>query len=77
MFGIRKLHQYEIIVSPECENVIRELENYTWQKDKSTGEYISKPIDNYNHTLDALRYAMEDVGIQRKAKVMNKALLGL
>ena len=36
-----------------------EFENYTWQKDKKTGEYINKPIDNYCHLIDALRYGAE------------------
>ena len=77
LFGIRKLQQFEIIVSPECEKVIEELENYTWSKDKS-GEYIDKPIDNYNHTIDAIRYALEDIGKPpNTARVMSKSLLGL
>ncbi|EPH72688.1 hypothetical protein D927_03107, partial [Enterococcus faecalis 02-MB-BW-10] len=34
-------------------------ENYTWAKDKKTGEYTNEPIDSYNHVIDALRYAVE------------------
>lgn len=59
--GIQFIQQYQIIISPNCTNVIEELSNYTWQKDKSTGEYMNKPIDKYNHLLDSLRYAMENI----------------
>lgn len=57
--GIQFIQQFKIIVHPRCVNTIEELKNYTWLKDKSTGEYVNRPIDKYNHLLDALRYAME------------------
>lgn len=59
LHGIQWLNQQEIIVDERCTGVIQEFENYTWQKDKSTGEYINKPIDAFNHGLDALRYGLE------------------
>jgi phage terminase large subunit len=58
--GIQKIQQYKVFVHPKCENVIVELSNYVW--DTKDGSSINKPIDDYNHCLDALRYAMEDVG---------------
>jgi phage terminase large subunit len=39
--------------------MIEELENYTWQKDKQTNEYINKPVDSFNHVIDATRYAYQ------------------
>lgn len=74
--GIQKLQQYELIVHPSCETVITELENYAWQKDKSSGEYINKPIDSFNHCMDSLRYSLQCVDIN-KLKTMSKAVLGL
>ena len=56
--GIQQLQQYKIYVLSSCVNIIEELKNYTWIKDKTTNEYINKPIDKYNHLLDALRYAV-------------------
>lgn len=73
--GIQKLQQYEIIVHPDCKNIIEELRNYSWEKDKATNEYVNKPIDKYNHGIDALRYSLQCVGT--KIKTMNKAVLGL
>jgi phage terminase large subunit len=43
--GIQKLQQYEIVVHPSCGNLIEELQNYSWTKDKQTNEYINTPID--------------------------------
>lgn len=59
MHGIQQLQNYEIIVHPSCTGIITELENYSWQKDKKTNEYINKPIDAFNHFIDALRYSLQ------------------
>lgn len=59
--GIQFLKQYDFIVDDRCVNLIEELDNYTWQKDKKTGEYVNVPIDSYNHVLDATRYAVEEL----------------
>ena len=73
--GIQKLQQYQILVSPECEEIITELENYSWTKDKQTGEYTNKPIDDFNHSLDALRYSLQSLNTQ--LKTMSKTVLGI
>lgn len=71
--GIQKVQQYELIVHPSCSHVLEELENYTWQKDKATNEYINKPIDKFNHCLDALRYSLQCININPKIKTMSKS----
>lgn len=75
--GIQKLQQYTIIVHPDCIETITELENYSWQKDKKSGEYINKPIDEFNHFLDALRYSLQCVSQRTKLKSMDKSILGI
>ena len=67
MHGIQKLQNYQIIVHPSCTGIIAELENYTWQKDKSTDVYINKPIDDWNHYIDALRYSLQCVAARLKS----------
>lgn len=57
--GIQKLQQYSLIINPSCTGIITELENYSWEKDKKSGEYINEPIDQFNHYLDALRYSIQ------------------
>lgn len=62
--GINRLQDYKIIVHPNCENTIIELNNYSWKKDKNTNKLLNEPIDEYNHLMDALRYATEGVRIR-------------
>lgn len=77
IYGIKKIKSFTLVVHPSCKETIVELDNYCWQKDNQTGEYIEKPVDRSNHLMDALRYALEDVNKQTKLKTMNKKLLGL
>ena len=57
--GISILQEYNLYITKRSENLISELNNYTWEKDKN-GEKLNTPIDKHNHLLDALRYfAME------------------
>lgn len=57
--GIQFIQQYKLVVDPRCVKLIEELENYTWQKDRKTGEYVNKATDSYNHVIDATRYAIQ------------------
>jgi len=52
-YGISLLQDYDIIVSPDSTNLIKELNNYRWLERKS-----NTPIDNWNHLIDAVRYAV-------------------
>lgn len=58
--GIDFLQDYKIIVHPRCTNFITEISNYTWDTDAKTGKKLNKPIDDFNHLMDAMRYAAED-----------------
>lgn len=58
--GIQFIQGYKIIIHPQCVNFITEISNYTWDEDKF-GTKINKPIDAFNHLLDAMRYALEDI----------------
>lgn len=77
LHGIQKLQQYKLIVHPTCSGVITEFENYSWQKDRKSGEYINKPIDQFNHYIDALRYSLQCVEDKKKMKVIDKYKFGL
>jgi phage terminase large subunit len=54
-FGLDILQQYELLVTNESLNLIKELRSYTWDTDK-TGKKLNKPIDDFNHAIDAIRY---------------------
>ena len=60
--GIDFLSDYRIIIHPRCANFITEISNYTWDTDKKTGRKLNRPIDDFNHLMDAMRYACEEIG---------------
>ena len=59
--GISFMQQYHLVVDDRCVKTIEELENYTYKKDRQTGEYTNEPVDAYNHEIDAIRYALNEI----------------
>ena len=59
-YGIKFIKGFTIQVDYRCVNTIKELSGYKWREDKD-GNIIPKPVDYYNHLMDALRYALEDI----------------
>ncbi len=51
--GIALMQDFDIIVDPNSLGVIKELNNYVWHQRNS------KPVDNWNHFLDAIRYGLD------------------
>lgn len=63
-FGIQTMQEQDYLVTSDSVNLIGELRKYAWDKDKRTGEKINKPIDMFNHAIDAIRYhEMETIGL--------------
>lgn len=58
--GIDYVSDFKIIIHPRCVNFLTEIGNYTWEKDKF-GNQINVPVDGFNHLMDAMRYALEDI----------------
>lgn len=56
--GIQWIQDLEIVIHPRCVNFITEISNYTWDTDKY-GTKLNIPIDDFNHLMDAMRYALE------------------
>ena len=56
--GIDFLQDYHIVVHPRCVHFITEISNYTWDTDRF-GNKIGRTIDDFNHLMDAMRYACE------------------
>ena len=56
--GIQWIQELEIIIHPRCVNFMTEISNYTWDKDKF-GKKLNVAIDDFNHLMDAMRYALE------------------
>lgn len=56
--GVQWIQDLEIIVHPRCVNFLTEISNYTWAADRF-GKKLNAPIDDFNHLMDAMRYALE------------------
>lgn len=65
MNGVQWIQDLEIIIHPRCVNFLTEISNYTWAKDKF-GTKQNKPIDDFNHLMDAMRYALEKHIVAKK-----------
>jgi phage terminase large subunit len=57
VYGINLINQNNIYITSRSKNLKNELCNYIWLTDKS-GVKMNKPIDAYNHAIDAMRYAI-------------------
>jgi phage terminase large subunit len=69
-FGISVLQQRDILVTKQSTNLIKELRNYSWDVDK-TGKKLNRPIDDFNHAIDAMRYfAMMGLAIKQPRKMI-------
>lgn len=66
MFGIQTMQTQEYLVTESSTNLIKELRNYCYDTDKN-GKTLNKPIDDYNHAIDAVRYhEMMSIGVKRE-----------
>lgn len=72
------LQNSKIVVHPRCKNVIMELSNFSYIKNKSTGKYEdSKYTHEFSHSIDALGYAYSDLYTKSKLKTIEKGVLGI
>lgn len=71
--GIDYLSEYEIIVNSHLVEFMTEFGNYSWAVDKKTGKATNKPIDDFNHFIDSLRYAVERL-ITKKGMTLHEAI---
>ena len=58
--GIDFIQDYKIFIHPKCVNFLTEIGNYAWDTDTKTGKKLNRPIDDFNHLMDAMRYALEE-----------------
>jgi len=59
--GISRLQDYEIVIHPRCVNFLREISAYAWDTD-GFHRPVNRPAAGEDHLMDAMRYAMEDIG---------------
>lgn len=59
MSGIQELRGYKIFIHPKCENFEIEISHYAFKQD-AAGKELPQPIKEWDHLMDAMRYAMKD-----------------
>ena len=57
--GIKFLQSYDIVVHPRCKHAIAEFGSYSYRVDPKTNEILPILVDENNHIIDAIRYALE------------------
>ncbi len=71
---IDHLKQHKIHIHPSCVNTIKEIQQWKWQKNEKTGEYLDEPVNFFDDAMAMLRYSIED---ERRGKPkMNRSILG-
>lgn len=59
--GVNFLQSYDIVIHPDCKHVAQEFEHYSYKIDPHTDQITNILEDKKNHTIDAARYAVENV----------------
>lgn len=58
--GIARIKAFDrVIIHPRCKVVRHEFAAYSYKTDRLSGEVLPKPVDSDNHTIDAIRYALQ------------------
>lgn len=71
------LKQHKIHINGSCINTIKEIQQWKWQKDKTSGQYIDEPVCIFDDAMASLRYSIEPYRNSKKLKTMNKNLFNI
>ena len=76
--GLRWLQELvRIVIDPaRCPRAAREFSRYEYARDRE-GNYLAEYPDRDNHTIDAVRYALEAASDRRAAGTVDRRKLGL
>lgn len=66
--GIAKMQTMKIHITKDSYNIIKELKNYTYQKNRE-GRFLNTPIDSFNHGIDAVRYVVLETIMSHKGGI--------
>ena len=58
--GIQYLQEQQISITRRSINLLKEYSKYSWLTDRD-GNPTQKPMDLYNHAMDAARYGVSDL----------------
>lgn len=67
------LKQHKIHIHPSCVNTIKEIQQWKWQRNEKTGEYLDEPVPFFDDAMAMLRYSIER---ERRGKAKLKTFKG-
>ena len=67
------LKQHKIHIHPSCVNTIKEIQQWKWQRNEKTGEYLYEPVPFFDDAMAMLRYSIER---ERRGKAKLKTFKG-
>ena len=71
--GLAKMKEYNLIITNRSVHIKKEIDNYVYDQNKD-GMYLNKPVDEFNHAIDGIRYVVLEEVIgknRRKTKLSN------
>lgn len=71
------LKQHKIHIDGSCLGTIKEISQWSWKRDKTTGLYLDEPVDFEDDAMAALRYCIEPYRRNNKLRTLDKNLFGL
>jgi phage terminase large subunit len=68
--GVARMKAFRVIkVHPRCPNTAKEFRMYSYKVDRLNGDILPVIVDDWNHAIDSIRYALDGV-IQNKRRPM-------
>ena len=73
--GIQFIKSFKkVIIHSRCEQTAKEFDLYSYKVDRLSGDILPVLVDDNNHIIDALRYALEPVMKKRRNTLTTKRL---
>ena len=76
LHGIDLMKQHKLLITTWSTHLENELRKYKWAEDRM-GKMLNKPIDDFNHAIDAARYLISKKLGRGVVQVLSRAGLGL
>jgi len=67
-FGIQRVNQFYQHWTKDSVECIKDQRNYSYIKDRRTGEYTDRTTHQWSHGMDARRYGVASIGTQARTK---------
>lgn len=73
-YGIQIVQDQRIFVTKRSLNILKEYRNYMWDTDKE-GKFLQRPEDIWNHAMDAIRYGLTSMNLQKPLSNVEQFML--